>query len=54
VLDVTHRAASQNIDKLVEIGILREIRHGKRPRLFIAPAVMAAVENSEPIPWFGQ
>ncbi|MDQ2836831.1 MAG: Fic family protein [Actinomycetota bacterium] len=48
VLGVTHRAASQNIDKLVELGILREIRHGKRPRLFIAPEVMAAVDTSTP------
>jgi len=48
ILEVTHRAATQNIDKLVGLGILRETRHGKRPRLFIAPEVMAAVENPRP------
>jgi Fic family protein len=44
LLGVTHRAASQNIDKLLGLGILQETRHGRRPRLFIAPEVMRAVE----------
>lgn len=44
LLGVTHRAASLNIDKLVELEILREVQHGRRPRLFIAPEVMRVVE----------
>jgi hypothetical protein len=40
---VTHRGASLNIDKLVELGILREIDHGRRPRLFVADDVMSVV-----------
>jgi len=47
VLDVTHRAASLNIAKLVDLGILTEIRHARRQRLFIASKVMAAVEQSD-------
>lgn len=46
VLGVTHRAASLNIDKLVELGILREVRHGRRPRLFVAPEVMSVLASS--------
>jgi Fic family protein len=46
VLGVTHRAASLNIDKLIDLGILQEVRHGRRPRLFIAPAIMNAIEPS--------
>lgn len=46
VLGVTHRAATVNIAKLVEFGILEEIGHGRRPRRFIAPDVMAALERS--------
>ena len=48
ILGVTHRGASLNIDKLIELGILREIRHGRRPRLFIAPDVMSGVEAETP------
>lgn len=43
LLGVTHRGASLNIDKLVELGILRELGHNRRPRLFVADAVMSAV-----------
>lgn len=46
LLGVTHRAASLNVDKLVDLGILREFRHGHGPRLFVAPEIMAAVEDS--------
>jgi Fic family protein len=48
LLGVTHRAASLNIDKLVDLGILREVQIGRRPRLFVAPDVMAAVETTRP------
>jgi len=47
VLDMTHRAASLNIAKLVDLGILTEIHHERRRRLFIASEVMAAVERSD-------
>jgi Fic family protein len=45
ILDVTHRAATLNIDKLVDAGIVHEIGHGRRPRTFIAPAIIDAVEG---------
>lgn len=45
VLAVTHRAATLNIDKLVELGIVREVQHGRRPRRFIAPDIMSALET---------
>jgi len=40
VLGITHRAATLNVEKLVDFGLLREIRHGGRPRLFVAREVM--------------
>jgi Fic family protein len=45
LLGVTYRAASLNVDKLVDIGILREAQRGRRPRLFVATAIMEAVER---------
>lgn len=48
VLDMTHRAASLNIAKLVDLEILTEIHHARRQRFFIASEVMAAVERSDP------
>lgn len=47
VLGVTHRAASMNVDKLVKLGILREVRLGRRPRLFVAPEIMRVVESGQ-------
>lgn len=45
LLGVTHRAATTNIDRLVELGILTETRHGRRPRLFLAPEVLRALDT---------
>jgi Fic family protein len=45
VLGITHRAATLNVEKLVDFGLLREIRHGGRPRLFVAREVMQVVES---------
>ncbi|HKJ00433.1 MAG TPA: Fic family protein [bacterium] len=44
-LGVTYRAAKNNIDKLVEAGILTELADGKRPRLFYAQKVYNIVNQ---------
>ncbi len=48
VLGVTHRAATLNVDKLVAVGILRELSNAGRRRLFVADEVLAAVEGRDP------
>lgn len=40
LLDVTHQAASNNIRKLVDAGILREITGGRRNQVFVADEIM--------------
>ena len=45
VLGVTHRWASQTVDKLIEAAILREVPGPGRARLFIAPEVLRAIEG---------
>lgn len=45
VLDVTHRAASQNIDKLVLAGVLVEVAPRGRTRQFVAVDVLNVVEG---------
>ena len=45
LLDVTHRAAAQNIDKLVALGILREVPPVGRRRLFYASEIMHVVDE---------
>lgn len=45
LLDVSHRAATLNIEKLVDAGILVEVRPGRRPRLFLAQRVIDVVEG---------
>lgn len=45
ILGVTHRAAAMNIDKLIDADIVREVQTGHRPRTFIAPAIIDAVEG---------
>jgi Fic family protein len=47
-LGVTHRAASQNIVKLVEAGILAEATGRARNRIFVAGEIVRAVEADEP------
>lgn len=50
VLGVTHRAARLNVEKLVDVGILVEVGGRARTRLFVAPAVLRAVEGlDEPL-----
>jgi len=45
LLDVTHRAATQNIEKLVTAGILVEVAQRGRTRQFVAADVMNVVEG---------
>lgn len=45
ILGVTHRWASQTIDKLCEAGILRESVPAGRTRLFIAPQILREIEG---------
>ena len=45
VLGVTHRAAAQNIDKLITAGILIETESRGRTRQFIARDIMNVVEG---------
>lgn len=45
VVGVTHRAAAQNIEKLVAAGILIEIASRGRTRQFIAPDIINVVEG---------
>ena len=45
VLGVTHRWASQTIDKLIEAKILREVPGAGRTRLFMAPEVLRTIEG---------
>lgn len=47
LLGVTHRAATMNIEKLVAVGIVRELASPRRRRLFLADEVIAAVEGQE-------
>jgi Fic family protein len=44
ILDVTYRAAQNNIDRLVSAGILNDLEIGFRPRVFVAPEVFAIIE----------
>lgn len=45
VLNVTHRAARLNLEKLVEADVLREVTRG-RVRVFLATGVVAAIEGA--------
>ncbi len=47
VLGFTNRAARQNVDKLVEIGLLREITERERYKIFVAPEIIAVLERVE-------
>lgn len=42
-LNVTHRAATVNIEKLVSAGVLQEVRTGGKRRLFIAGGILDAL-----------
>ncbi len=45
LLDVTPRAAQQNVDKLVRAGILREVTGRKRGRIYLAEGIRSATEG---------
>lgn len=45
VLEVTSRAARQNVDKLVEIGLLREVTQRERYKVFVAPEIFRILED---------
>jgi Fic family protein len=45
VLGVTHRSAQQNIDKLVQAGILTPLRRTSRGRLYLATDILKVVEH---------
>ena len=44
-LGITHRAARLNVEKLVDVGIVREVGSAARLRLFVAPDILRAVEG---------
>ena len=43
-LDVTHRSAQLNIEKLAQAGILREETGRRRNRIFVAPEIVRIIE----------
>jgi Fic family protein len=45
ILGVTHRAAIQNINKLVEMGLLREVTNRERYKVFIASEIITILEE---------
>lgn len=47
LLGVTHRAASLNIEKLVQAGVLTELAGHARPRLFIAAGILQVLDGAE-------
>ncbi len=44
-LDVSYPAAKNNIDRLVKVGILREVSGAKRHRIFIAEKVLEIINK---------
>ncbi|MBI2303329.1 MAG: Fic family protein [Chloroflexi bacterium] len=44
-LDITHRSAQLNVEKLIGEGILREVTGRRRNRLFVADEVLRTVEE---------
>ncbi|HEY6458736.1 MAG TPA: helix-turn-helix domain-containing protein [Polyangiaceae bacterium] len=44
-LDVTYRAASQIVDKLVRAGILEEVTGRQRDRVYVAGDVVKIIEG---------
>ena len=50
ILDVTPAAASSNLKKLVDAGILGERTGRKRDQIFVAMDIVRIVENTRPAP----
>ncbi len=46
LLEVTYRAAQQNVERLAAAGILREITGRKRNRIFISDEIVHAIEGT--------
>ncbi|HZL80109.1 MAG TPA: Fic family protein [Candidatus Limnocylindrales bacterium] len=46
LLDVTHRAAQLNVNKLVAGGILKEVTHRKRNRIYVATEIVQTIEKN--------
>jgi hypothetical protein len=42
-----HRAAAQNVEKLVDVGILQETSTARRRRMFLCEPVIAVVEEGD-------
>jgi Fic family protein len=47
ILGVTNRAARQNVDKLVEIGLLKEVTDRERYKIFVATEIISILERVE-------
>lgn len=47
VLGVTHRAATQNVGKLVDAGVLTEIASAGRTRLFLAEEILRTINGKQ-------
>jgi Fic family protein len=47
ILDVTHRAATLNVEKLVDAGIVSEIQGRTRRRLFVAQEILRVLSDSQ-------
>lgn len=45
VLEITPVAAKRQIDRLVELGVLRQANESKRNLLFLAPEIIAAISD---------
>lgn len=44
LLDITHRAAQQNVEKLIAAKIVREVTGRRRYRIFLAEEIIRAIE----------
>lgn len=45
ILGVTNRAARQNVDKLVEVGLLKEVTERERYKIFVATEIISILER---------
>lgn len=47
VLGITHRAATLNVEKLVDAGVLVEVSRSGRTRRFLAQEIIAVVNGEQ-------
>ena len=45
LLDVTYRSAQQNVEKLIEAGILLQVSEGDYNKTFAAPAILTIISQ---------